>query len=77
MKDIKQGMFNALKDLGVVADGWRINIIGITPSIGDWATVSVEVIKPRCRKPCMVCECAVHTVYSRLDWERSSWAYLD
>lgn len=63
----------AMDEHGVTAPGWKIKISGIDQTYSDWATVIVDVVKPRCRKPCATWELAIWMPGMLLRWDKSSF----
>lgn len=69
---LTQGIHDCMDERGITLTNWRIKIVG-REIIGnsDWATVTVEVYKPRCRKPCVVWMLAINIVREQIYWDRS------
>jgi len=78
MSSLENGIYNVLLQRGSIADGWKVKVtdIQLKCSGSDWATVSVNIIKPRCRKPFMAWELAVYMPRDQVDFSKSSFAYL-
>lgn len=73
---IEQHMRNALINYGAINENWRIKIIDkeILP-YSDWVKVTVEVYKPRCRKPCTIWTLASNMVRGITDFEKSTFIH--
>lgn len=64
----------AMDEHGVTAPGWRIKVSEVNQvSSSDWATVVVDVLKPRCRKPCSTWELAIWVPGMLLRWDLSKF----
>lgn len=77
MKTIENGIKKALVEYGAMNENWRLkitdkNIIGNS----DFASISVEIYKPHCRKPCIVWTLVANIVKEFVDFERSTFVRL-
>lgn len=77
MANLENGIKKALIEYGAMNENWRLEITD-KKIIGnsDYATISVMIFKPRCRKPCMMWELHVNIVREFVDFERSIFARL-
>ncbi len=58
----------------ISAEGWRTNVTNIeTVGNSDWAKVTVEVIKPRKRKPCITWTLAINLSRNQINWDKSTF----
>lgn len=71
--DFKEALFEAMRAYGIVNPGWKINIVSKEQerASSDWGTVIVDVIKPRCRKPCLTWEISIYIPGDIIFWEKS------
>ena len=75
---IDQQMRNALLNYGAIGDSWRIKITDKEViNYSDWAKVTVELYKPRCRKPYAIWELVTNTVRCVTDFEKSTYIRLN
>lgn len=74
MNKFEQGIHNALDEKGITLPDWKIKITN-REIIGrsDWAKVTVEVYKPRKRKPEIIWELAINIVKNQIHWDKSSF----
>ena len=67
----------AMDEHGITGPGYRIKVTGIDNAAGsDWATIHVDVIRPRCRKPCVAWDIAYYMPRDQIWWDRSSFTNL-
>ena len=71
MKDFETTIFRALKEHGVVNNGWKIKIINKQISSSDYAVFTVNVIRPRCRKACITWEICIWLPGMLVRWDKS------
>lgn len=71
---VEQMIINALLSYGAIDENWKIKITDIENlQHSDWAKVTTEIFKPRCRKPYAIWELVVNTVRNITDFEKSSF----
>jgi len=77
MANIENKIKNALVEYGAMNENWRLKITD-KEIIGnsDYANISVEIYKPRCRKPCIVWTLVTNIVREFVDFERSTFVRL-
>ena len=74
MIDFEKALHEAFNEKGITLPDWRIKITN-REIIGhsDWAKVTVEVYKPRKRKPEIIWELAVNIVRDQIHWDKSNF----
>lgn len=74
---LMDGLKNALVGYGAMNENWRLKITNKQIiSNSDFANITVEIYKPRCRKPTIVWELLVNIVREFVDFERSTFIRL-
>ena len=77
MEELTNSIKHAMLDHGVITDKYKITLVEITGNTSsDYRTVTVEIIKPRCRKPVMAWDLRIDIVRGLLLWEESTFYYL-
>ena len=74
---IEDKVKSTLINYGAINENWRIKItdVEIMPN-SDWAKVAVKIIKPRCRKPCIIWTLTMNMVRGLTDFEKSTFVRL-
>lgn len=74
MKKLEEAIKRIFVEEGIVLENWRVRITWIYGSKhSDYRDVTVEVIKPRCRKPCTIWTLKVDIVREIIDFSKSSF----
>ena len=62
-------------DTGRARDDWKVIVTGKEPmSVGsDYVIVGVDVIRPRCRKPCVKWQLMVDSARGLIRWDKSDF----
>ena len=73
-EDIMNGLKNALIEYGDMLEDWKLKFVSVE-KIGnsDFADVSVEITKKRCRKPFIMWKLRVDTVKELVHFDQSSF----
>lgn len=77
MDKLTAAIHAAMVEADRIGPKWRIKIIG-KEIVGhsDWATVEVNLYRPRCRKPYACWTLAVNMVKEEIHWDKSSYTLL-
>ena len=77
MTSIESKIKNALVEYGAMNENWRLKITnkGII-SNSDYASFTVEIYKPRCRKPCTEWTLIANIVREFVDFGKSTFVRL-
>ncbi len=77
-KMVHSEIYDALKEHGAIGPTWRIEIGNrdLNPIDSDWVTVSVDVYKPRCRKPQGCWHLAIYMPKDEIHWNKSQYVNL-
>ena len=71
---LEDAIRSAMDEHGVTGPGYRIKVVWtetLNQGSSDWATVTVDVYRPRYRKPCVTWELAIWIPGNTLYWEKS------
>lgn len=63
-------VFEVLIDREIITPKHRIEIINVEAK-GDWASIEVNIIRPRCKKPCHYWKLAVYMPSGTVFWSES------
>ncbi|WP_304584429.1 hypothetical protein [Acutalibacter muris] len=70
-------LHKAMSQYGAIKPNWKISVASIENTNGsDWATVNVNIFRPRCRKPYTVWALAVYMPRDQIWWDKSTFVNL-
>lgn len=65
---------NSMIERGAILPNWKVTLVQVENANGsDWANVTVNVFRPRCRKPLVVWDIAVYLPRDQIWWDKSSF----
>lgn len=67
---------NALVNYGAALENWKVKVLSVDATSGDWVNVTCTITKPRCRKPFIEWRLKINMVRSIADFEQSNFIYL-
>lgn len=63
-------VYDVLLDREIITPKYRIEIINVEQS-GDWGSIEVNIIRPRCKKPCHYWKLVVFIPSGTVFWSKS------
>lgn len=74
MTKLESGIKNVFIERGIMLENWRLKVISIDGQpYSDYRDVTVEVLKPRCKKPCVTWALNINMVRETINFEKSSF----
>lgn len=67
---------NALVNYGAALENWKVKVLSVDATSGDWVNVTCTITKPRCRKPFIEWRLKMNMVRNIADFEQSNFIYL-
>lgn len=67
---------NALVNYGAALENWKVKVLSVDATSGDWVNVTCTITKPRCRKPFIEWRLKMNMVRKIADFEQSNFIYL-
>jgi hypothetical protein len=72
---IEEMIKNVFVETGRARDDWKVVVTGknFLSAGSDYVILSVDVIRPRCRKPCVKWQLMVDTARGDIHWDKSDF----
>lgn len=74
MANLESGIKKVFLERGIMLENWKLKVTSIDgQAYSDYRDVTVEVLKPRCRKPCVTWVLNINMVRETINFEKSSF----
>lgn len=74
MTRLESGIKNVFVKKGIMLENWKLKVTSIDgQSHSDYRDVTVEVLKPRCKKPCITWILNINMARELINFEKSSF----
>ena len=74
MTKLESGIKKVFVERGFMLENWKLKVTSIDgQAYSDSRDVTVEVLKPRCRKPCVTWVLNINMVRETINFEKSSF----
>lgn len=74
MTKLESGIKNVFVERGIMLEDWKLKVTSIDgQTYSDYRDVTAEVLKPRCRKPCITWVLNINMVKETINFEKSNF----